>query len=85
VAGDYRYGARIDRIDSVLIRNIADADSRNATHNVDLHLGAELRSLLDLELIVRGHIRNLFQYYHTSGVGSLAPIRSFEVGVEGRF
>jgi hypothetical protein len=85
ITGDYRYAARIERVDSLLLRIITDAESRNATHNVDLHLGFTLTSSPGPALAARLHVRNLFQHYHTEGVGDLGPIRSVEVGVEGRF
>jgi hypothetical protein len=85
IIGDYRYAARIERVDSLLLRIITDAGSRNATHNVDLHLGFDLKSAFGSALVARVHVRNLFQHYHTEGIGDLGPIRSFEVGLEGRF
>jgi outer membrane receptor for ferrienterochelin and colicins len=85
ITGDYRYGARMERVDSLLLRIITDAESRNATHNVDLHLGINVMSTPGPALVARLHVRNLFQHYHTEGIGNLGPIRSVELGLEGRF
>jgi iron complex outermembrane receptor protein len=79
---DYRYIPRIEAIDSVLRQFIPDAESGDATHSVDMQLALDLLPLLDIRASVRLQAHNIFQNYALDGIGSLAPIRNYELGVE---
>ncbi len=73
---DYRYISRYDRIDNRLSLFVPDVDKYNAAHVADLSISTRLplfHGTLGLNLT----IKNLFNYYYTELVGSLAPLRQY--------
>ena len=78
---DYRYIKKYDQIDEKFKLIIKDADQRVDAHIVDFRLTFPLK-IIDEPIKISLVIDNIFNYYHTDLVGSLAPVRRFTLFLE---
>lgn len=81
----YRYRAELSSVDDVMHAVVADASYQRSAGVVDLTSKLDLQPLMRVPLIGTLTARNILQSNATDGVGSVIPLRNFELGVEGRF
>ncbi|MDI6766582.1 MAG: TonB-dependent receptor [Bacteroidota bacterium] len=80
---DFRYVSKMERIDSLLLKIIKDADKRVSSFVIDFHLGVDW-TFAGAPVTAAFHINNLLQYYYTDFIGNLAPLRNYVLTLETR-